>query len=130
MLTKTVLALACSLSAGAAFSKFTGAARPPRIKIVQIGVGHGATTDSLDPGLYDTNQLGPWKDKLRKSPVFGMTAMSVSEATDWGVFSTLDLPGGNLALSGERAEFERAHAELSADCRQRQDGERQRPIRR
>jgi succinate dehydrogenase/fumarate reductase flavoprotein subunit len=42
---------------------------------------------SLDPGLFDTNLLGPWKDKLRRSPVFGMTAMSVSEATDWGVFS-------------------------------------------
>jgi succinate dehydrogenase/fumarate reductase flavoprotein subunit len=42
---------------------------------------------SLDPGLFDTNQLGPWKDKLRRSPVFGMTAMSVTEATDWGVFS-------------------------------------------
>jgi hypothetical protein len=42
---------------------------------------------SLDPGLFDTNQLGPWKDRLRKSPVFGMTAMSVTEATDWGVFS-------------------------------------------
>ncbi len=42
---------------------------------------------SLDPGLFDTNTLGTWKDKLRRSPVFGMTAMSVSEATDWGVFS-------------------------------------------
>ncbi len=42
---------------------------------------------SLDPGLYDTNKLGPWKDKLRRSPVFGMTAMTVTEATDWGVFS-------------------------------------------
>ncbi len=42
---------------------------------------------SLDPGLFDTNTLGAWKDKLRRSPVFGMTAMSVTEATDWGVFS-------------------------------------------
>jgi succinate dehydrogenase/fumarate reductase flavoprotein subunit len=42
---------------------------------------------SLDPGLFDTNQLGPWKDKLRRSPIFGMTAMSVTEATDWGVFA-------------------------------------------
>jgi succinate dehydrogenase/fumarate reductase flavoprotein subunit len=48
---------------------------------------------SLDPGLFDTNLLGPWKDKLRKSPIFGMTAMSVTEATDWGVFSKpLSLP--------------------------------------
>jgi succinate dehydrogenase/fumarate reductase flavoprotein subunit len=53
---------------------------------------------SLDPGLFDTNQLGAWKDKLRRSPVFGMTAMSVSEATDWGVFSKPSaLPFGLLA---------------------------------
>lgn len=42
---------------------------------------------SLDPGLFSTKDLGEWADKLRRSPVFGMTAMSVSEATDWGVFS-------------------------------------------
>lgn len=53
---------------------------------------------SLDPGLFDTNTLGAWKDKLRRSPVFGMTAMSVSEATDWGVFSKPSaLPFGLLA---------------------------------
>ena len=33
---------------------------------------------SLDPGLFDANELGAWKKKLRRSPVFGMTAMSVS----------------------------------------------------
>ena len=32
---------------------------------------------SLDPGLFDTNELGPWKDRLRRSAVFGATAMSV-----------------------------------------------------
>jgi 3-oxosteroid 1-dehydrogenase len=53
---------------------------------------------SLDPGLFDTNQLGAWKDKLRRSPVFGMTAMSVTEATEWGVFSKPSaLPFGLLA---------------------------------
>lgn len=53
---------------------------------------------SLDPGLFDTNTLGAWKEKLRRSPVFGMTAMSVSEATDWGVFSKPSaLPFGLLA---------------------------------
>jgi succinate dehydrogenase/fumarate reductase flavoprotein subunit len=53
---------------------------------------------SLDPGLFDTNLLGAWKDKLRRSPVFGMTAMSVTEATDWGVFSKPSaLPFGLLA---------------------------------
>jgi succinate dehydrogenase/fumarate reductase flavoprotein subunit len=55
---------------------------------------------SLDPGLFDTNLLGPWKDKLRRSPIFGMTAMSVTEATDWGVFSKpLALP---YKLLGQR----------------------------
>ncbi len=55
---------------------------------------------SLDPGLFDANELGPWKKKLRRSPVFGMTAMSVAEATDWGVFSKpLKLP---FKLLGER----------------------------
>ncbi|HZS36126.1 MAG TPA: FAD-dependent oxidoreductase [Polyangia bacterium] len=55
---------------------------------------------SLDPGLFDTKQLGAWKDKLRRSPVFGMTAMSVSEATEWGVFSKpLKLP---FKLLGQR----------------------------
>jgi 3-oxosteroid 1-dehydrogenase len=42
---------------------------------------------SLDPGLFKTTELGAWKDKLRRSPVFGMTAMSVTEATEWGVFA-------------------------------------------
>ena len=53
---------------------------------------------SLDPGLFDTNRLGAWKDKLRRSPIFGMTAMSVTEATEWGVFSKpLALPYKLLA---------------------------------
>jgi hypothetical protein len=55
---------------------------------------------SLDPGLFDSNELGEWKKKLRRSPVFGMTAMSVTEATEWGVFSKpLKLP---FKLLGER----------------------------
>ncbi len=55
---------------------------------------------SLDAGLFDTNTLGAWKDKLRRSPVFGMTAMSVTEATEWGVFSKPSaLP---FALLGKR----------------------------
>ncbi|HEY5242956.1 MAG TPA: FAD-dependent oxidoreductase [Polyangiaceae bacterium] len=55
---------------------------------------------SLDPGLFDANDLGPWKKSLRRSPVFGMTAMTVAEATDWGVFSKpLQLP---FKLLGER----------------------------
>jgi 3-oxosteroid 1-dehydrogenase len=55
---------------------------------------------SLDPGLFDTNLLGAHKAKLRRSPIFGMTAMSVAEATDWGVFhKPLALP---FKLLGER----------------------------
>src|SRR5579859_3607152 len=55
---------------------------------------------SLDPGLFDSNELGAWKKTLRRSPVFGMTAMSVQEATDWGVFSKpLKLP---FKVLGER----------------------------
>jgi 3-oxosteroid 1-dehydrogenase len=55
---------------------------------------------SLDPGLFDSNDLGDWKKKLRRSPIFGMTAMSVTEATDWGVFSKpMQLP---FKLLGER----------------------------
>jgi succinate dehydrogenase/fumarate reductase flavoprotein subunit len=55
---------------------------------------------SLDPGLFDSNELGEWKKKLRRSPIFGMTAMSVTEATEWGVFSKpLQLP---FKLLGER----------------------------
>ena len=53
---------------------------------------------SLDPGLFDSNELGAWKKTLRRSPVFGMTAMSVQEATDWGVFSE----AAEAALQGPR----------------------------
>jgi 3-oxosteroid 1-dehydrogenase len=55
---------------------------------------------SLDPGIFDTKTLGAWKDRLRRSPIFGMTVMSVTEATDWGVFSSpLKLP---FKLLGKR----------------------------
>jgi len=55
---------------------------------------------SLDPGLFNTNELGEHKNKLRRSPVFGMTAMTVGEATEWGVFSNpAALP---FKLLGER----------------------------
>ncbi len=65
--------------------KFTALPRYPDYHPEFAGAKPGGR--SLDPGLFDTNSLGPWKDKLRKSPVFGMTAMSVTEATDWGVFA-------------------------------------------
>ncbi len=55
---------------------------------------------SLDPGLFDSNDLGEWKSKLRRSPIFGMTALTVTEATEWGVFAKpLNLP---FKLLGER----------------------------
>ena len=53
---------------------------------------------SLDAGLFESETLGDWKTKLRKSPVFGMTPMTVAEATSWNVFSNpLGLPFSTLA---------------------------------
>jgi 3-oxosteroid 1-dehydrogenase len=78
--------------------KFTALARYPDYHPEFEGGKRGGR--SLDPGLFDANELGVWKKKLRRSPVFGMTAMSVAEATDWGVFSKpLKLP---FKLLGER----------------------------
>jgi 3-oxosteroid 1-dehydrogenase len=78
--------------------KFTALARYPDYHPEFEGGKSGGR--SLDPGLFDSNELGAWKKKLRRSPVFGMTAMSVGEATDWGVFSKpLKLP---FKLLGER----------------------------
>ncbi len=42
---------------------------------------------SMETGLFDTNELGEWAKKLRRSPIFGGTPMTVAEATTWGVFS-------------------------------------------
>lgn len=48
---------------------------------------------SLETGLFDTNTLGEWATKLRRSAIFGGTPMTVAEATEWGVFSNpLALP--------------------------------------
>lgn len=43
---------------------------------------------SLAPGLFDTHDLGDQADKLRISPVFGMTPMTMQEALEWGAFAT------------------------------------------
>lgn len=76
--------------------RFTALARYPDYHPELPGGKPGGR--SLDPGLYDTNDLGAWKDKLRRSPIFGMTAMSITEATDWGVFAKpLNLPFKELA---------------------------------
>ena len=37
--------------------------------------------------LLDTRTLGPWAKLLRRSPVFGLAAMTVTEAMEWRVFS-------------------------------------------
>ena len=53
---------------------------------------------SMETGLFDTAVLGPWRDKLRRSPIFGATPMTVAEATEWGVFADpLALPYRELA---------------------------------
>lgn len=83
---------------GATSLAFTALARYPDYHPEFEGGKPGGR--SLDPGLFDSNELGEWKKKLRRSPIFGMTAMSVTEATDWGVFSKpLQLP---FKLLGER----------------------------
>jgi len=38
---------------------------------------------SLDSGLFDTNELGDWKSKLRPSPLFGAVPMTMAEAQGW-----------------------------------------------
>jgi peptide/nickel transport system substrate-binding protein len=50
----TQLAIAAGLSVPAATAMFTGAVRaePKRGGNLKVGIGHGATTDSMDPGLY------------------------------------------------------------------------------
>jgi succinate dehydrogenase/fumarate reductase flavoprotein subunit len=78
--------------------RFTALARYPDYHPELEGGKPGGR--SLDPGLYDTHGLGAWRGKLRRSPIFGMTAMSITEATEWGVFSNPSkLPFG---LLGER----------------------------
>jgi succinate dehydrogenase/fumarate reductase flavoprotein subunit len=53
---------------------------------------------SLEVALFDTHTLGDFAAKLRKSAVFGMAIMTVSEALEWKVFSRpLELPYGLLA---------------------------------
>lgn len=48
---------------------------------------------SMETGLFDTKLLGEWAPRLRRSPIFGGTPMTVEEATTWGVFSNpLGLP--------------------------------------
>ncbi len=42
---------------------------------------------SLDNPLFDTNELGEWKSRLRRNPVNGRMPIRIEEAITWGVFS-------------------------------------------
>ena len=56
----TQLALASGVTLAAANTMFASAARaePKKGGTLKIGVGHGATTDSMDPGLYPDQFTG------------------------------------------------------------------------
>ncbi len=43
---------------------------------------------SLDPGLFDTRELGAWQAALRRSPVFSAVAMTVTEFFAWRAWVT------------------------------------------
>ena len=45
--------------------------------------GGAAGGRSLDPGLFDTRNLGDWQDRLRRSPVFEGFALSIAEFFEW-----------------------------------------------
>lgn len=40
---------------------------------------------SLDAGIFDTNVLGEWAAKLRRSPIFGMLPLSINELRNYGL---------------------------------------------
>lgn len=42
---------------------------------------------AIEGPLFDTNTIGAWAPKLRRSPLFGRSPMRVREATEWGAFS-------------------------------------------
>lgn len=42
---------------------------------------------SLDNPLFNTHDLGPWRETLRKNPITGRAPMTIGEAMEWGVFS-------------------------------------------
>lgn len=76
--------------------KFTALGRYPDYHPEHSGGKPGGR--SLETGLFDTKALGAWAPKLRRSPIFGGTPMTVAEATEWGVFSNpLKLPYKQLA---------------------------------
>jgi succinate dehydrogenase/fumarate reductase flavoprotein subunit len=40
---------------------------------------------SLDAGIFDTRTLGPWSEKLRRSPIFAMLPLSINELRQYGL---------------------------------------------
>lgn len=42
---------------------------------------------SLDNPLFNTHDLGEWRERLRKNPITGRAPMTIGEAMEWGVFS-------------------------------------------
>ena len=69
----TQLALASGLTLAAANTMFSSAARaePQKGGTLKIGVGHGATTDSMDPGTYP--------DQFTGTALWGTLANSLTE---------------------------------------------------
>ena len=69
----TQLALASGVTLATANTMFAGAARaePKKGGTFKIGVGHGATTDSMDPGLYP--------DQFTGTALWGTLANSLTE---------------------------------------------------
>jgi peptide/nickel transport system substrate-binding protein len=69
----TQLALASGVTLAAANTMFSSAARaePKKGGTFKIGVGHGATTDSMDPGLYP--------DQFTGTALWGTLANSLTE---------------------------------------------------
>ena len=69
----TQLALASGLTLAAANTMFASAARaePKRGGTFKLGIGHGATTDSMDPGLYP--------DQFTGTALWGTLANSLTE---------------------------------------------------
>ncbi|MFO1088571.1 MAG: ABC transporter substrate-binding protein [Hyphomicrobiales bacterium] len=86
------LALAAGLTAPVATSMFTSAARaePKKGGTLRIGIGHGATTDSLDPGTYP--------DQMTGTALWGTASNSLTEVDTKGNIT------GDLAESYESSD--------------------------
>jgi peptide/nickel transport system substrate-binding protein len=74
----TQLAIAAGLSVPAASAMFTNAVRaePKKGGTLKVGIGHGATTDTLDPGL--------WPDQYTLTALWGTLSNSLTEIDSKG----------------------------------------------